>query len=121
MQAASSFFLFISGLRLIIQREHGSSRALASSSGFSASSSDFNQRFRDDPILNEEGGVGVDYDFHRYGSYSQMVSWMRALASRYSKIVQFLSIGKSHEGRSIDGLEASHSSEDSVVVIHSIL
>ncbi|CAJ0576156.1 unnamed protein product, partial [Mesorhabditis spiculigera] len=45
------------------------------------------------------------YDFTRYGSYAQMVSWMRALARKYPKLIQFISIGTSHEGRSIDGLE----------------
>ncbi|KAK6727377.1 hypothetical protein RB195_005210 [Necator americanus] len=45
------------------------------------------------------------YDFHRYGSYSQMVSWMRALARNDPQHVQFISIGISHEGRSIDGVE----------------
>ncbi|VDK52524.1 unnamed protein product [Cylicostephanus goldi] len=47
------------------------------------------------------------YDFHRYGSYSQMVSWMRALARNDPQHVQFISIGTSHEGRSIDGLEVN--------------
>lgn len=45
------------------------------------------------------------YDFHRYGSYGQMVSWMRALARNDPQLVQFISIGSSHEGRSIDGVE----------------
>ncbi|EYB94594.1 hypothetical protein Y032_0170g280 [Ancylostoma ceylanicum] len=45
------------------------------------------------------------YDFHRYGSYGQMVSWMRALARKDPQHVQFISIGTSHEGRSIDGVE----------------
>lgn len=45
------------------------------------------------------------YDFLTYGSYAQMVAWMHALARKYPTIVQFISIGKSHEGRSIDGLE----------------
>uniref|UniRef100_A0AC34GJJ3 Peptidase M14 carboxypeptidase A domain-containing protein n=1 Tax=Panagrolaimus sp. ES5 TaxID=591445 RepID=A0AC34GJJ3_9BILA len=45
------------------------------------------------------------YDFHGYGSYAQMESWMRALARKHPKFVSFISIGKTHEGRSIDGLE----------------
>lgn len=32
---------------------------------------------------------------------------MRALARRYPNILQFISIGKTHEGRSIEGLEVS--------------
>ncbi|CAK5076408.1 unnamed protein product [Meloidogyne enterolobii] len=34
-----------------------------------------------------------------------MVAWMRALAKQNPKFVQFISIGKSHEGRGIEGLE----------------
>ncbi|VDL70586.1 unnamed protein product [Nippostrongylus brasiliensis] len=45
------------------------------------------------------------YDFNRYGSYGQMVSWMRALAREDPQHVKFISIGTSHEGRSIDGVE----------------
>uniref|UniRef100_A0A9J2PSI8 Peptidase M14 carboxypeptidase A domain-containing protein n=1 Tax=Ascaris lumbricoides TaxID=6252 RepID=A0A9J2PSI8_ASCLU len=56
------------------------------------------KRLKDDPNVPK-------YDFYTYGSYPQMVSWMRALARQYPNIVQFISIGKSHEGRSIDGLE----------------
>uniref|UniRef100_A0A915EI24 Peptidase M14 carboxypeptidase A domain-containing protein n=1 Tax=Ditylenchus dipsaci TaxID=166011 RepID=A0A915EI24_9BILA len=76
--------------------------------------SDFGKRFRDAPLpesnpnissSNPSAMADPQYDFHHYGSYPQMVSWMRSLARRYPKIVQFISIGKSHEGRSIDGLE----------------
>uniref|UniRef100_W6NCV9 Peptidase M14 domain containing protein n=1 Tax=Haemonchus contortus TaxID=6289 RepID=W6NCV9_HAECO len=45
------------------------------------------------------------YDFNRYGSYAQMTSWMRALARNNPQLVQFITIGTSHEGRSIDGVE----------------
>uniref|UniRef100_A0A914R8S5 Peptidase M14 carboxypeptidase A domain-containing protein n=1 Tax=Parascaris equorum TaxID=6256 RepID=A0A914R8S5_PAREQ len=58
----------------------------------------YGKRLKDDPNV-------AKYDFYTYGSYPQMVSWMRALARQYPNIVQFISIGKSHEGRSIDGLE----------------
>lgn len=47
----------------------------------------------------------MEYNFHRYGSYIEMVEWMQSLANRFSNFVQFISIGKTHEGRSIDGLE----------------
>ncbi|MFH4980757.1 hypothetical protein AB6A40_007466 [Gnathostoma spinigerum] len=47
----------------------------------------------------------TSYDFYSYGSYPQMVAWMHSLARRYPNFVKFVSIGKSHEGRSIDGLE----------------
>uniref|UniRef100_A0A1I8BTT3 ShKT domain-containing protein n=1 Tax=Meloidogyne hapla TaxID=6305 RepID=A0A1I8BTT3_MELHA len=34
-----------------------------------------------------------------------MVAWMKSLAKQNPKFVQFISIGKSHEGRGIEGLE----------------
>uniref|UniRef100_A0A7E4VCU7 ShKT domain-containing protein n=1 Tax=Panagrellus redivivus TaxID=6233 RepID=A0A7E4VCU7_PANRE len=73
--------------KLIIQRERKELK-----------SGDFDRRFRDD--RNEPL-----YDFHSYGSYAQMEAYMRSLARKYAKFVQFISIGKTHEGRSIDGLE----------------
>ncbi|VDK53521.1 unnamed protein product [Anisakis simplex] len=60
----------------------------------------YGRRYKDDEQNN-----ALNYDFYTYGSYPQMVTWMRALARQNPKIVQFISIGKSHEGRSIDGLE----------------
>ncbi|KJH53277.1 shTK domain protein [Dictyocaulus viviparus] len=45
------------------------------------------------------------YDFNQYGSYDQMVSWMKALAKNDPQHVLFISVGKTHEGRSIDGVE----------------
>ncbi|KAK5978595.1 hypothetical protein GCK32_021366, partial [Trichostrongylus colubriformis] len=56
------------------------------------------RRLRDDSSL-------PFYDFNRYGSYAQMTAWMRALARNDPQLVQFISIGTSHEGRSIDGVE----------------
>ncbi|KAI6225929.1 ShKT domain-containing protein [Aphelenchoides besseyi] len=64
---------------------------------------DFNRRFRDD--TENEGESAPRYDFNRYGSYMEMTTWMRALARRYPSILQFISIGKTHENRSIEGLE----------------
>ncbi|CAD5209555.1 unnamed protein product [Bursaphelenchus xylophilus] len=55
--------------------------------------------------LRDEGGEEPLYDFQQYGSYSQITSWMRKLARKYPDILQFISIGKTHEGRSIEGLE----------------
>jgi hypothetical protein len=60
-------------------------------------SADFNRRFRDD-VLDEEDKPEDSYDFRKYGSYSAMTNWMRSLARRYPKILQFISIGKTHEG-----------------------
>lgn len=62
----------------------------------------FGRRFSDDASTTVSS---MEYDFHRYGSYVQMVAWMRSLANRFPNFVQFISIGKTHEGRSIDGLE----------------
>ncbi len=48
---------------------------------------------------------GEHYSFLRYGSYEEMQTWMRSLAKRNPQTVRFISIGRSHEGRSIDGVE----------------
>lgn len=63
------------------------------------------QRFRDDSTGMTIGSS--KYDFYTYGSYAEMVAWMHSLARKYQNIVQFISVGKTHEGRSIDGLEVS--------------
>ncbi|VDD95628.1 unnamed protein product [Enterobius vermicularis] len=47
----------------------------------------------------------TNYNFYKYGSYPQMVAWMKNLARQYPSFVQYIEIGKSHEGRSIAGLE----------------
>uniref|UniRef100_A0A1I7Y5P2 ShKT domain-containing protein n=1 Tax=Steinernema glaseri TaxID=37863 RepID=A0A1I7Y5P2_9BILA len=72
--------------KLILQREH--------------KENPFGRLLHDQSDQNEPR-----YNFHTYGSYPQMVSWMRALSRRYPEIVQFISVGRTHEGRSIDGLE----------------
>lgn len=54
--------------------------------------------------LFDDSGIPV-YDFKSYGSYAQMVAWMKALARKYPDLAQFITIGKTNEGRSIDGLE----------------
>lgn len=45
------------------------------------------------------------YDFHTYGSYQRMTDWMKQLVVKYPKMVQYISIGKTTEGRNIDGVE----------------
>ena len=72
-------------LRLIIDRERRNSG--------------FDRRLKDD-----DPNV-VNYDFYQYGSYPQMVSWMKNLARTYATFVHFIEIGKSHEGRAIAGVE----------------
>uniref|UniRef100_A0A0K0DHD6 Peptidase_M14 domain-containing protein n=1 Tax=Angiostrongylus cantonensis TaxID=6313 RepID=A0A0K0DHD6_ANGCA len=76
--------------------------------------------------LHDESS-GPFYDFGRYGSYDiflncprnfrsfqrtqlleDMVSWMHALAKDDPQHVLFVSIGTTHEGRSIDGVEIGH-------------
>ncbi|VDM51616.1 unnamed protein product [Angiostrongylus costaricensis] len=65
--------------------------------------------------LHDESS-GPFYDFGRYGSYEDMVSWMRALAKDDPRHVLFLSIGTTHEGRSIDGVElTAHYKTDSTI------
>nr|CAD2184276.1 unnamed protein product [Meloidogyne enterolobii] len=65
------------------------------------------RRLADEPINDNkrEDKIEEEINFHNYNSYSQMVAWMRALAKQNPKFVQFISIGKSHEGRGIEGLE----------------
>nr|CAD2199713.1 unnamed protein product [Meloidogyne enterolobii] len=66
------------------------------------------RRLADDEPINDnkrEDKIEEEINFHNYNSYSQMVAWMRALAKQNPKFVQFISIGKSHEGRGIEGLE----------------
>lgn len=94
--------------RLIIQRErkifgggqNAQKRLLADEPMNDAPVSDGQQHQQ-----RPQGLSAASIDFHHYNSYAQMVAWMRSLAKRYPKIVQFISIGKTHEGRSIDGLE----------------
>uniref|UniRef100_A0A0N4Z0C3 ShKT domain-containing protein n=1 Tax=Parastrongyloides trichosuri TaxID=131310 RepID=A0A0N4Z0C3_PARTI len=45
------------------------------------------------------------YNFHSYSSYPKMQKWMKALSIKYSHFVKYITIGKTHEGRNIDGLE----------------
>uniref|UniRef100_A0AC35UE72 Cytochrome b5 heme-binding domain-containing protein n=1 Tax=Rhabditophanes sp. KR3021 TaxID=114890 RepID=A0AC35UE72_9BILA len=51
--------------------------------------------------INEE----ESYNFQAYGSYPKMQSWMRALSRKHPNLVRYVTIGKTHEGRNIDGLE----------------
>ncbi|KAI3420199.1 hypothetical protein GPALN_003518 [Globodera pallida] len=88
--------------RLIIQRE----RKVFQKEGDDKPSNRF---MADDPIRRATANMATNsepkFDFYHYNSYAQMVAWMRALARRHSKLVQFITIGKTHEGRGIDGLE----------------
>uniref|UniRef100_A0A0R3RGL8 ShKT domain-containing protein n=1 Tax=Elaeophora elaphi TaxID=1147741 RepID=A0A0R3RGL8_9BILA len=64
------------------------------------------QRYRDDSRTNSRSKIeSVKYDFYSYGSYKDMMEWLRSLATKYPNFVRYISIGKSHEKRSIDGLE----------------
>ncbi|CAB3407889.1 unnamed protein product [Caenorhabditis bovis] len=58
----------------------------------------FGARLRDD-------SSSASYDFHTYGSYQRMTDWMKQLVVKYPKLVQYITVGKSTEGRSIDGVE----------------
>lgn len=64
------------------------------------------QRYRDDSRSTSKSTVeSTKYDFYSYGSYKEMMEWLRSLAGKYPNFVRYISIGKSHERRSIDGLE----------------
>ncbi|KAL7074098.1 hypothetical protein ACQ4LE_006595 [Meloidogyne hapla] len=82
---------------LIIQRERKNKNILIRK---------HRRRLADEPINNREiNKIEEEIDFYNYNSYSQMVAWMKSLAKQNPKFVQFISIGKSHEGRGIEGLE----------------
>ncbi|KAL3120330.1 hypothetical protein niasHT_001143 [Heterodera trifolii] len=86
--------------RLIIQRER---KVFGRKEG-----DDRNRFLADEPPTRRMAATAnkePNFDFYHYNSYAQMVAWMRALARRHPKLVQFITIGKTHEGRSIDGLE----------------
>ncbi|EJW77390.1 hypothetical protein WUBG_11704, partial [Wuchereria bancrofti] len=65
------------------------------------------QRYRDDSgSISGRSIIEFNkYDFYSYGSYNEMMKWLRSLARKYPEFVRNISIGKSHEKRSIDGLE----------------
>ncbi|KAK6106931.1 Zinc carboxypeptidase family protein [Brugia pahangi] len=69
--------------------------------------SELQQRYRDDSgsITGRSTTEFNKYDFYSYGSYKEMMKWLRSLARKYPEFVRNISIGKSHEKRSIDGLE----------------
>ncbi|CAP25659.2 Protein CBG05160 [Caenorhabditis briggsae] len=59
------------------------------------------------PRLWDDSSSG-HYDFHTYGSYQRMTDWMKQLVVKYPKMVQYISIGKTTEGRNIDEWAAPH-------------
>ncbi|KAF8365832.1 hypothetical protein PRIPAC_83661, partial [Pristionchus pacificus] len=69
----------------------------------------FSRRLKDDSVSSS------GYDFRRYSSYPAMQKWMRNLARDYPHLVQLTSIGLTHEGRSIDGIEIGLNRETSRV------
>ncbi|VDK82260.1 unnamed protein product [Litomosoides sigmodontis] len=77
--------------RLIVKREKKGKRAFEQ------------QRYRDETSRSTDDSA--KYDFYSYGSYKNMIDWLRSLASKYRNFVRYISIGKSHERRTIDGLE----------------
>lgn len=67
-----------------------------------AAKNSFWRRLKDD-------SSGASYDFNNYGSYDQMVNWMKALVRKYPGFVQLIHIGTTTEGRAIHGVEVGSS------------
>lgn len=60
----------------------------------------FYRRFNDESSNNK-----AKYNFEEYGSYTQMTDWMRNIEAYYPSFTKVFEMGKTHEGRSIQGIK----------------
>ncbi|KAM3720854.1 putative carboxypeptidase suro-1 [Dirofilaria immitis] len=83
----------------------------------------FFSRLKDDPILDEKadnseeslkkvGNLKVKYRFGDYGSYKEMLKFMRTIEFYYPHITKLVRIGISHEGIPIEGLKIGYPIND---------
>uniref|UniRef100_A0A1I7VJ24 Peptidase_M14 domain-containing protein n=1 Tax=Loa loa TaxID=7209 RepID=A0A1I7VJ24_LOALO len=83
----------------------------------------FFARLKDDPILDEEAdnseeslrkisNLKVKYRFGDYGSYRDMLKYMRTIEFYYPQITKLVRIGESHEGAPIEGLKIGYPISD---------
>ncbi|VDM37460.1 unnamed protein product [Toxocara canis] len=80
-------------------------------------------RLRDDPILDEDadhsaesqskiGILKAKYRFGDYGSYKEMMKYMRTIEFFYPNFTKIVRIGKTHEGVPIEGLKIGYPTND---------
>uniref|UniRef100_A0A915BD70 ShKT domain-containing protein n=1 Tax=Parascaris univalens TaxID=6257 RepID=A0A915BD70_PARUN len=78
-----------------------------------------NARLKDDPILDEEadqraesqnkiGLLKAKYRFGDYGSYKEMIKFMRTIEFYYPNFTKIIRIGMTHEGSPIEGLKIGY-------------
>ncbi|CAG9540232.1 unnamed protein product [Cercopithifilaria johnstoni] len=83
----------------------------------------FFARLKDDPILDEQAdnseeslrkvnNLKVKYRFGDYGSYGDMLKYMRTIEFYYPHITKLVRIGVSHEGAPIEGLKIGYPISD---------
>uniref|UniRef100_A0A915Q061 ShKT domain-containing protein n=1 Tax=Setaria digitata TaxID=48799 RepID=A0A915Q061_9BILA len=83
----------------------------------------FFAHLKDDPILDEEAddsqeslrkvsNLKVKYRFGDYGSYKEMLKYMRTIEFYYPHITKLVRIGVSHEGAPIEGLKIGYPIRD---------
>ncbi|VDN27562.1 unnamed protein product [Gongylonema pulchrum] len=83
----------------------------------------FFARSKDDPILDEEadgaeeslnkiGELKAKYHFGDYGSYKDMLKYMRTIEFYYPHITKLIRIGLSHEDAPIEGLKIGYPIHD---------
>uniref|UniRef100_A0A1I8ENU6 Peptidase_M14 domain-containing protein n=2 Tax=Wuchereria bancrofti TaxID=6293 RepID=A0A1I8ENU6_WUCBA len=83
----------------------------------------FFARLKDDPILDEKAdeseeslkkvsNLNVKYPFGDYGSYNDMLKYMRTIEFYYPHITKLVRIGESHEGAPIEGLKIGYPIRD---------
>uniref|UniRef100_A0A0R3RXS1 ShKT domain-containing protein n=1 Tax=Elaeophora elaphi TaxID=1147741 RepID=A0A0R3RXS1_9BILA len=83
----------------------------------------FFARLKDDPILDEQADdseesmkkvsdLKVKYRFGDYGSYKEMLKYMRTIEFYYPHITKLVRIGVSHEGAPIEGLKIGYPIRD---------
>uniref|UniRef100_A0A914VHM2 Zinc carboxypeptidase A 1 n=1 Tax=Plectus sambesii TaxID=2011161 RepID=A0A914VHM2_9BILA len=67
----------------------------------------FFRRFNDESSKNK-----AKYNFEEYGSYTQMTDWMKKIQIHYPSFTKVFQIGKTHEGRYIEGIKIGNSIND---------
>ncbi|VIO97025.1 Zinc carboxypeptidase family protein [Brugia malayi] len=83
----------------------------------------FFARLKDDPILDEKADeseeslrkvskLNVKYPFGDYGSYNDMLKYMRTIEFYYPHITKLVRIGETHEGAPIEGLKIGYPIRD---------
>uniref|UniRef100_A0A8R1TN74 Peptidase_M14 domain-containing protein n=2 Tax=Onchocerca TaxID=6281 RepID=A0A8R1TN74_ONCVO len=115
------YTITISDVRNLIERNEIYSRNTTRASKILFES--FFSRLKDDPILDEKADNSVEswkkisnlkvkYRFGDYGSYNDMLKYMRTIEFYYPHITKLIQIGVSHEGLPIEGLKIGYPIHD---------